>query len=82
MTCARAFFGKEASTKKTRDDLIANVPRLSIVTSIFEMLLRLQGYFNAIAAGSMQLCIRHHNNRMTGRLAIRILILRSTQMAR
>lgn len=26
MTCAR-FFGREASTEKTRDDLIANVPR-------------------------------------------------------
>jgi CDP-paratose 2-epimerase len=28
MTCARArFFGREASREKTRDDLIANVPR-------------------------------------------------------
>jgi NAD(P)-dependent dehydrogenase (short-subunit alcohol dehydrogenase family) len=76
------FFGKEASTKKTRDDLIANVPRYEIVTSIFETRMRLRAYFNAIAARSMRLCIRHHNHRMTGRLAIRILILRSMQMAR
>ena len=76
------FFGAEASTKKTRDDLIANVRGYdhydldirdaSAVAELFK---------NLFTEKSMRLFIRPHNRHMIGRPAILKPILPLMQMA-
>jgi hypothetical protein len=75
------FFGPEASTKKTRNDLIAKLAAMSIMISIFGTFPQSQNYSNSITRRSMRFCIPLRNHRMIGRLATRRPILLSMQMA-
>jgi hypothetical protein len=78
---ARAILWRGSSTKKTRDDLIANVPSYEHYDLIFDASAS-QRYSNAIAVTSRRLCTRLRNHRMIGRLAIHRPILELMQTAR
>src|SRR6266487_2627907 len=77
------FFGAEASTKKTRDDLIANVPSyehydldIRDASAVAELFKCHRGHIEAIVR------TRLRSHRMIGRLAIHRPILELMQTAR
>ena len=76
------FFGAEASTKKSRDDLIANVRDYEHHDLDIRDASAVVTYSNTIGAKSMPLCIRPRNRPMIGRLAILRPIFRSMQTVR
>lgn len=76
------FFGAEASTRKTRDDLIANIRAyehhdldIRDSSTVAELFKRYHGKIDAIV------CTRRRNRRMIGRPAIHRSILQLTQTA-
>jgi CDP-paratose 2-epimerase len=75
------FFGVEASTKKTRDNLIGDVRGYDHYDLDIRDASAVAELFKSYSGKSMRLCIRPHNHHMIGRPAIRKPILRLMQMA-